>query len=270
MAEQDVIAATPFPRTRASLALDLQTLGIKPGMTLLLHSSMKALGWVSGGPVAVVQALTDVLTPTGTLVMPTHSAGLTDPAQWINPPVPESWWETIRETMPAFDPHLTPTLMMGQIVETFRHLPGVIRSDHPAMSFAAWGKHAKFITSRHALDYGLGEQSPLARIYELSGSVLMAGVKHENNTSFHLAEYRIPIRQEVPCGYPVVENGQRIWKICRDIDLNSDRFNQIGDDFEKAGHVQFGSFGSATARIFAQRKAVDFATQWLIKHPLEA
>lgn len=267
MAEKDSIAATPTPRTRTSLTYDLHELGIKSGMTLLVHSSLKSLGWVCGGPVTVVQALTDVLTPTGTLIMPTHSGGLTDPAQWGNPPVPESWWQTIRETMPAFDPHLTPTHMMGQIVETFRHLPGVIRSDHPALSFAAWGKHAKFITARHELDYGLGEHSPLARIYELGGHVLLLGVKDENNTSFHLAEYRIHQKKETNCGYPVIENGQRIWKTCRDIELNADRFNEIGSDFEKTNQVRMGKVGSAPVRLFAQRQGVDFAVQWLIKHP---
>ncbi|HXL37529.1 MAG TPA: AAC(3) family N-acetyltransferase [Ktedonobacteraceae bacterium] len=51
-------------------------------MTLEVHCSLSKLGWVCGGPVAVVQALMDVVTETGTLLVPTHSPNYTDPANW--------------------------------------------------------------------------------------------------------------------------------------------------------------------------------------------
>src|SRR2546423_10154420 len=118
MSEEAVIARTPVPGTIASLASDLGLLGVESGMTLLVHSSLSALGWVCGGPVAVVRALIDVLTPAGTLVMPAHSDNLSDPARWQNPAVPPEWVPVIRATMPAFEPRLTPTYFMGSIVET--------------------------------------------------------------------------------------------------------------------------------------------------------
>lgn len=83
---------TPVPgplQTRASLAAALRDLGVRPGETLLAHTSLSSLGWVCGGPVALVQALLDAVGPDGTLTVPTHSGDNSDPAGWSAPPVPE-------------------------------------------------------------------------------------------------------------------------------------------------------------------------------------
>src|SRR5205085_1163160 len=148
MSEEAVIARTRAPGTITSLASDLRLLGVEPGMTLLVHSSLSALGWVCGGP-------------------------------------------------------------------------GVVRSAHPHNSFVAWGRHAERITSEHALDYSLGEGSPLARLYDLDGSVLLLGVGYESNTSFHLAEYRVPAARETEHGAPILDDGQRVWATFRGIVLDS-------------------------------------------------
>jgi hypothetical protein len=124
MNEQRLIEQTSTPRTRESLAHDLRALGVEAGTTLEVHSSLSQFGWVCGGPVTVVQALMDVVTETGTLLMPTHTPNYTDPANWRNPPVPEVWWPILYEQMPAFDPRLTPSWGMGQVAETFRTWPG--------------------------------------------------------------------------------------------------------------------------------------------------
>ena len=264
MGEKELRDRTPEPRTRRSLAADLRRLGLEPGSVVLAHSSLSSLGWVCGGSEAVVLALMDVLTESGTLVMPTHSAEYSDPGKWKNPPVPESWLEAIRENMPAFDPRTVPTLGMGRIPETFRSWPKALRSSHPAYSFAAWGRHASFVSGEHSLDDSLGEGSPLTRIYELDGQVLLLGVGHESNTSFHLAEYRAPAaarRSEE--GAPIVEGGRRVWKTYTDIELNEEVFGQIGADFEKVVGVRSSRVGSAQAKLFSQRRAVDFAREWL-------
>jgi aminoglycoside 3-N-acetyltransferase len=266
MSEELIVQATSEPRTRESLASDLAHLGVGPGMCLLVHSSLRALGWVAGGPVAVVQALTDVLTPSGTLVMPTHTSFNSEPSYWQNPAVPPSWWETIRTTMPAFDPLITPTSFMGQIVEVFRSWPGALRSSHPQVSFAALGPQARFITADHVLEDGLGEGSPLARIYDLDGWVLLLGVGHANNTSFHLGECRAGGVQHTRQGAAVREDGVRVWKTFSDLDWNAEPFAEVGSAFEAAEMVTVGAVGSAPARLFRQRPAVDFAKEWLASH----
>jgi aminoglycoside 3-N-acetyltransferase len=266
MGEAETIHRSPAPRTRESLADDMRRLGVQAGMTLIVHSSLSALGWVCGGAVAVVQALQDVLTAEGTLVMPTQTAGLSDPAEWVNPPIPADWVAVVREQMPAYDPLVTPTRGMGAVVETFRTWPGTIRSDHPHHSFAAWGRHKERVIRGHQLEYGFGEHSPLARLYELDAYVLLLGVGYDSNTSFHLAEHRAPGAVRRERGAPVMENGVRLWKVFADIELDSDRFPAIGTDFEATGNVTVGPVGSAESRLFSQRAGVDFATEWLTKH----
>jgi aminoglycoside 3-N-acetyltransferase len=268
MSELDAIQRISAPATTASLAADFTRLGIKSCMTVLMHSSLSSLGWVCGGPVTVILALEEVLGETGTLVMPTHGGG-SDPANWRNPPVPESWWETIRLTMPAFDPDLTPAQNMGIIPETFRKQPGVLRSAHPQVSFSAWGANAEKVINGHGLAFSLGEESPLARIYQLAGWVLLLGVGHDKNTSLHLAEYRarFPGKKTEQCRTPMLVEGKRTWVEFEDLAINEADFVQLGDSFEReTGLVLSGQIGQATARLMPQKPLVDYAVAWIEKN----
>lgn len=266
MTELDVIKSTPEPRTRASLSRDLRRLGIDEGMLVLVHSSLKSLGWVNGGPVTVIHSLLDVLTPQGTLVMPAHTSGLSDPALWEAPPVPEGWWSDVRDTMPAFDPQRTPTSGIGRIPELFRTWPDVRRSDHPVYSFAACGRLADALTSAHSLSYGLGPGSPLDAIYANDGHVLLLGADYESNTSFHLAEYRLDWMPHIEQGAPVMVRGERTWQFYDDLDLDTSDFAKIGQAFERVHAVKIGRVGSADARFFSMREVVDFAARWMQSH----
>ncbi|MBO0780793.1 MAG: AAC(3) family N-acetyltransferase [Ktedonobacteraceae bacterium] len=267
--EKLLIEETDVPGTRESLAQDLRNLGVKAGMLVEVHASLSNIGWVCGGSVAVVQALMDVVTDVGTLVMPTQTHRYSDPAKWRFPSVPQSWLPTLYEALPAFDPQVTPTQLMGQIAETFRTWPGVVRSSHPTVSFAAWGKYAQTIIANHSLDYGLGEGSPLARIYDLHGHVLLLGVSYNKCTSLHLAEYRARNPKQTTERSPLLENGQRVWKTYHDIELDTTQFLSIAGEFESKYSnqdvVKTDFVGSAIARLFPQRLAVDCAVAWINK-----
>jgi aminoglycoside 3-N-acetyltransferase len=263
LSETQVIERTPFVRTADSLRDDLTRLGLPQEGALLVHSSLSALGWVNGGAVAVIHALLAALGPRATLVMPSHSSDRSDPSLWQHPPVPQGWWQTIRDTMPVFDPQTTPTRGLGRIAELFRTWPGARRSAHPAFSFSAHGPLAEPITAGHSLEFGLGEQSPLGRLYQRAAWVLLLGTGYESNTCFHLAEYRLPNPKILEEASPAFEDGRHVWKTRREVVLNSDVFVELGEAFEHTGHVHKGTVGSATARLFPIREAVDFAVHWL-------
>ena len=256
------------PFTRSTLARDLRHLGVDEDATLVVHSSLSRLGWVAGGAHAVVLALLDTVGPGGTLVMPTHSGSLSDPGDWQNPPVPESWWHIIRDETPAFDPLLTPTRGMGLIPECFRHVDGVRRSGHPLYSFAAHGPHRDAVVDGHRLEDGLGEGSPLARLYELDAQVLLLGVGHDNNTSLHLGEHRaaLPSRRFITQRAPVLVDGARRRAEWNELETDESDFEQLGADFAVHGQQRTGRVGVGAAHLMDQRSLVDFAVEWFTAH----
>ncbi len=150
--EAAVVARTEAPVTRAAMVAALRAAGVQDGGVIIVHSSLSRLGWVVGGAHTAVLALMDAVGPTGTIVMPALSSHLSEPSGWVAPPVPEAWWQIIRDEMPAYDAVLTPMVAMGAVAEGFRLLPGTVRSSHPADSFMANGPLADDVLAPHLLE----------------------------------------------------------------------------------------------------------------------
>ncbi len=267
MSEQSVIQNTVRPATVASLCDELRLLGIRSGDILLVHSSLSKMGWVCGGPVAVNQALLASIGTNGTLVMPAHTGDNSDPAEWVNPPVPADWLPVIYDTMPAFEPAVTPTRGMGRIAECFRTWPGTRRSGHPQVSFCANGPRADEIVRTHALTPQFGMDTPLGRLYLSGAKVLLLGVGYGNCTSFHLAEVLSGIMPRKKMGAAVLENGVRTWAWFEDTLFDDEDFTRIGQAYEEtSGAVSHGKAGTADCRLFDLRAAVDFAAAWIARN----
>ena len=263
----------PEPYTTQSLGTELHALGLMSGDVVLVHSSTSSVGFVAGGPQAIVQALLDTVGEHGTVVVPTHTSENSDPATWQNPPVPESWWSVIRGQSPGFDPSITPaSRWMGILPETIRTWPGALRSDHPQVSFAALGAQAAVVTQGHRLDDALGDSSPLGAIYRLDGKVLMLGVGYDTNTSLHLAEWRQLKPPVHVIGSSIRQaDGSARWMTWTDVAENEDDFETIGMDFEAAtSGARVGRVGNATARLMSQRALVDYATRWMAENRRKA
>ena len=262
------MSVTSEIHTRAGLADDLRALGVAPGDLLIVHSSVKALGWIPGGAVAVVQALRDAVGETGTLTVPAQTAGNSDPSAWQHPPVPEDWWPVIREHTPAFDPALTPSEGMGKVPEVVRTWPGARRSAHPQTSFAALGPLAEEVCAVHDLDSQCGERSPLAALERLGAKILVLGATFGSCTAFHLAEYRVPGAAAMKTDGAAVLTGDRgrAWATYQDLDLDEDDFETIGEHLLSTGVVSSGRVGAASCHLVDLATAVDTARAWMAEH----
>lgn len=253
--------------TQSDLVAGLRRLGLAAGDVVLVHSSLSAFGHLIGGAQAAVGALVEVLTPSGTLVVPTHTPENTDPERFEYPPLPLHVRAAWRKHFPAFDPLRTPCgAYMGVIAELARTLPDALRSQHPSTSFSAVGRHAQAITADHPLDDGMGERSPLARVYALDGKILLVGVDHDANSSLHLAQVRAAACAREPQGAAVLDGGARRWVTYQDLDWDDSQLIQIGADLERAHPFGDTQVGSSRLRLFSQRTVVDFATAWLRSH----
>ena len=181
---------------RADLIRDFRALGLWPGMGLMVHSSLRSLGYVEGGARTVVEALMAVLTPEGTLLMPSFNHD-----------------KPFREGGPGYyHPHETPTVN-GAIPDCFWRLDGVYRSLNPTHPFAAWGQQARRYTEFHHRTLTMGPESPLGLLLQDDGYCLLLGVDYRANTFHHVVE----MTTGAPClgrrteAYPVVlPDGRRV------------------------------------------------------------
>lgn len=159
-----------------ALAAGLRGLGLPANRIVFVHSSLKALGFVQGGPAAVVEALVAVIVGElgGTLALPTFS-------------MQGSMVDSLRGGA-VFDAATTPSVV-GAITELFRHRPGVVRSLHPTHSVAALGPEAAWLCGEHhTCGSNFGTGSPLGRLLEHNGILMGLGTTLGPVTFYHVLE----------------------------------------------------------------------------------
>ena len=246
----------------------LEKVGVKYGQSIMAHTSLSSLGFVCGGAQIIIEALLEGVGEEGTIMMPTQSWKNLDPEAGVHWEEPKEWWQLIRDNWPAYDKNITPTNTMGAVAEMFRSWPGSLRSDHPARSVAAWGKNAKYLTQNHDLSNIFGEGSPIAKLYELDGYVLLIGVDYDKNTSIHLADVRAeyPGKHMTKESSAIMENGKRVWKTYETLFVDGEDFIDIGKAFELECEVKKVSLGNGTITMMRQRDIVDFAVKWIEKN----
>lgn len=148
---------------------DLTSLGLKAGDMVIVHSSLSSMGNVDGGAKTVISAIQDIIGKNGTLMFPTFT------------------YATVYNGEPFI--HAQTPVCVGLIPETFRKMPGVIRSLHPTHSVAVWGKYAKELTAKHYQDETpMGINSPYRQLAKHGAKILMLGCSLNSTSYMHALE----------------------------------------------------------------------------------
>lgn len=255
-----------YPLTPDQISEAVRGLGLQPDHVVMLHGSVKAVGPVLGGPNTILQALLDTLTPTGTLMMYAGWEDIPDDLDELPEPERQHWIDHF----PPFDPATARAVRDNSILAEFlRTWPGAHRSLNPEASMVAMGAQADALTHNHPLNYGYGVGSPLERLVQAEGKVLLLGAPLDTITLLHYAEAVAHMRHKAIVHYrvPLLRDGQRLWVEVEDFDTGDPHddytFEQIAQEYLDSGQGRMGTVGQATAHLFDAAGLVAFAVEWL-------
>ncbi|NMB02787.1 MAG: AAC(3) family N-acetyltransferase [Firmicutes bacterium] len=242
--------------SKDDLKRQIQQLGILPTDTLLVHSSMKAIGQVEGGADTVLDAFCEYLAP-GLLVLPTHT------------------WAQINADYNIFDVENEPSCV-GILTEIFRKRPGVYRSWHPTHSVAAFGPDAReFVQGEENFDTPCPRLGCWGKLYDRKAKVLFVGTELSRNTIVHGVEEwaQIPrrISQEhqllkirTPDGRLLERPMRRHSAPIRDL---SENYVKLKEPLFSLGLAVQGKIGDATSILVDVAPMCDLTGKFLACNP---
>ncbi len=209
-----------------AISNDLRALGIRSGDVILVHSSLRSLGFVPGGPETVIRGLLAAVGEEGTLLLPALSYR--------------------QQPHHIHDNRRSPS-NVGAIPEHFRLREGTKRSLHPTHSICGVDPAVDSLFRDHPLDTTpCGPHSPLNRMIDLGAKIIMLGCSLRPNTTMHaLEEYVVPPYLFGPeCEYTITDaDGRTYRKVYTRHGFQgwAQRYDRVRElprtDFLTAGHV---------------------------------
>jgi aminoglycoside 3-N-acetyltransferase len=256
--------------TRERIVADLRELGVAAGDTVMLHASVGAIGWIVGGPDGVLEAILAVLGESGTLLMYVGWDGSPYDVTIGVPELPQA----LMAAWPAYDPGTSRAVReWGVLGEYLRTWPGACRSVHPDSSFVAVGARADELTRDHPFQYGMGPGSPLAKLCEANGKILLLGSPLSNVTLLHHAEHlaEVPNKEIVRYWAPILRDGVKTWGQIEEFSTEgclpwygpTDMFEAIVREYVQDGRGSVGHVGAATTYVLDAADLVEYAVAWI-------
>ncbi len=162
---------TTNPVTCEQICSCLASVGVRPGMAIVVHGSLKSFGYVEGGPQTVIEALIKTVGSEGLIIMPVYAASFDQKGELLRSPSPRERIST------------------GQIAAAFGQDSRTILASHPMYAYAFYGRDARKLARKAEvllMPYGSGQ--PLAGLFPRRGYIVQIGVDDRTNTSIHVAE----------------------------------------------------------------------------------
>ncbi len=243
--------------TPGDIVQGLTRLGVRSGVPVLVHSSLRSFGHVEGGAQAVIEAVVTTVGLAGTVVVPALTGRATDGP----------------ESPPHFDCQQSPC-WTGIIPETLRKLPGALRSVHPTHSVAAVGRLAEWLGRDHfyaATPCGVG--TPYARIAAEGGQVIMFGCDFNSCTMVHGLEETAGVPYHMQSVETLVEAINGAECLSRPMRLHNwdhrieKDFNRLHALLEPLGAVRTGRIGQAATIVVDAERLWALGVSHLIAHP---
>lgn len=211
----------------------------------MVHSS-RGIGTIEGGAETVIDAFLDVLGSDGLIAVPTFTYN----TRCFNPKTEKS--------------------LTGGLTNALRLRPNAVRSWHPTHSVAAIGAGAAEICAGHHLKGGLDVDTPLDRIAQSGGWVLMLGATNLTNSTVHVGEAHamIPHRDigfspDFAREAVVVVDDREIPVVLRNPPGCSRAYGAIEAPLRKMGAIGDGHVGQAFTQLMRGADVIQVAIAML-------
>jgi len=246
------------------LAKDLKSLGIAPGDGLFVHSSLRAVGHVLGGPRGLIEALIHAVGPTGLIAMPGFSRDAYMPDDLGGAQLTPEDIDRIKSQVPGFDAARSNVRQNGAVPEAFRSWPGCVRSPHPTSSVLMWGADAKALATPHDPNgWATGPKTPWGRLRARPNmKILLIGVGWNRCSALHSAETLARHKRFQQRHFKSGPGGA--WITAPDVADDLGRlFPLVGAAWEAEGDVVKGRVGAAECMLTGYDALVSFASTWI-------
>jgi len=241
--------------TTETIEEDLSRLGLGQGDVVLFHSSLSSLGWVEGGPDAVIDAFLHAVGPEGLVIVPTLSF----------------CFSRHEGSGAGFDPRETVS-HVGVITDRFWRRPEAHRSAHPTHSIAAIGPRAAELVAGHDKTSTFGKDGPYGRYVDWGAKILFLGVGHRRNTTLHAIEdwLDMPYLQTEQAVVKGQDGRPRVVEVTKSPSGDRDFYRQgskVERLLEASGILRRGKVGAADTFWMPSQEMVEIVVKGLYREP---
>lgn len=220
----------------------LEGLGIKPSDTVLMHTSMRAIGEVEGGCDGLIDFFKSYLCD-GLFIIPTHT------------------WASVGHTVFEYDPRVSvPCIGALPTVAAFRN--DGVRSLHPTHSVAAFGtRAAEFVKGEEKSTSPCPVGGVWSRLYDENAKILLVGVGLNRNTYIHAVDELIGLPDRLtPSVHITVIDGENKHEIDfrrHSKNTGSENFGVFEKPLARLGAIKYAKLGNADVMCVDARKCTE-------------